>query len=194
MNFNSLNMLEIIRQAFKKTITTEFQRNKIWYTEEDLIGVFYHLIRPVIDLMPNYEICWEWTAKLPNGNVRIDLVIAEMNYIAEEMTIDAFPRIMIEFKWGYKDKKGAIEKDAQKLTKLLDEDCSNGILDLGDKVKRINKGNKPNHAFLFIADASYEEDRLEMELFYQELKIQFPQVEIQWEYPLKHNIIYPDRN
>ena len=47
------------------------------------------------------------------------------------------------------------EKNAKKLTRMLNEKCEDYKLDLGDKVKRINKGNKPNHAILFIADASY---------------------------------------
>ena len=73
---------------------------------------------------------------------------------------------------------------------MISEPCKPAKLNLGDNVKRVNMGNKPNNTFLFIADASYSKDRGEMNQFYENVNSKYPKVEVIYAFPLNQKLDY----
>ena len=100
------DILRFINESFQTTISHEFRENKIWWTEADLVGAFYHIFRPQIDKIPNFEICLEWEMKVKTKKggrgPRIDLMVVKKKYSKSGSLIEAIPHIAIEFKWGDK--------------------------------------------------------------------------------------------
>jgi len=143
-----VNLLELIRQAFRKTVFSEYKQDKIWWDERNIVGVFYHILRPVVDLMPEYELYWEWYVKFyegNKGNCFVDLALVENVSIEDNEgdieTIEAFVRVAIEFKWVYGSNYEKILKDVKNLSKMIEKGSKDVEYDLEDGIIRVNKGN-----------------------------------------------------
>ena len=52
-----LDILSVIRRTWRETVRQSYD-GKIWWHEDDVIAIFYSLLKPVIDQIENYELFW----------------------------------------------------------------------------------------------------------------------------------------
>lgn len=171
-----IKLVELIRQAWIKTTLEEYDKRKhLWWIERDLTDHFQYFLKPVIELIPDYELFSEWYYKLApskGGNKKIDFAIVEPVYSGNKAT-SAFIRIVIEIKWIWDvNSKLQIERldnDAKALTKMITQG--------GLKSKRgdvVCEGNKPDHALLLLF---YDADEIEdTKRFIEQYKKDYPLV------------------
>lgn len=186
-------LLKIIKSNFVKTVEEGYNKNKFWLSEFDIKGVFYYLLRPTIDQIPEYELYWEWFVKFyegKKGNPNIDLVLVEplLSNKKGVETREGYIRIAMEFKWSNMEYKKEFEKRIRKNVKILSKMIKEGSKDYKygpeANIIRINKGNKPDHAFMFIVDVTEEKEKiLGANELYNQLEKDYPKIKIIWAFP-----------
>ena len=173
-----------MRQVFALTMI-DYKNKKIWWHESDLVSSYYHHLRPIIDNIPEYELYLKWYIDFEDVTPRLDLVVVkpEESLLKDDENavtlINGYVGIAMEFKFG-----GYSNEDLGKLSRFR----KYGAYDrkpyyLGDNIKRVNKGNKPDYAFYFILDASVDDkERKKSIKTYEKLQKEYPLVEIVYEF------------
>lgn len=188
-----VELQKLIEKAFVQAIEEGYNDNKIWWSEFDIKGIFYHLLRPTVDLIPEYELYWEWFVKdHDNSKKFVDLVIVESVFSEKwgKAVREGYVRIALEFKWSnmaFKSEfKKRIEDDLRNLSKLMKEGSQDHEYELEINLYSINKGNSPNHAYMFIIDVTKGEERIqEANELYLQFEKEFPEIRIIWAFPNK---------
>ena len=191
-----------MREVFALTLLDYKNRSGLTDNEHAALvfSYIYHL-RPLIDRLPEYELYTEWSLAQEDSTPhlredlleraitpRLDLVVVKheespLKNDPEAVTvIEGYVVIAMEFKSGMYSRIDL--NDLKNRLKKLAEFRKNGAHNghpyyLGDGIKRVNKGDSPDHAFYFILDFSFdEEEQKKSAKTYERLHEKYPLVEI----------------